>query len=177
MQEPEAVFGPLGLTRGETVLDLGCGAGEYALCAARLVGEAGRVLAMDRHKAYADDVAARAAAEGLRNLEPLACDMTAGPLPVAAKTVDVCLLGTVLHALTLGRSAPVFRELRRVLKDGGRLAVIECQKREMPFGPPVERRIAPQELEAHARGLGFIAEGLVLFEYNYMLILRPADEG
>ncbi|SNR67030.1 Methyltransferase domain-containing protein [Humidesulfovibrio mexicanus] len=174
LQDPEHLFAELDLRPGQTVLDLGCGAGEYALRAALLVGPAGRVLAADLHRPYAEDVAARALEQGLANVEPLACDMARDALPVPDGCVDLCLVSTVLHGLTLGRSALAFAEVRRVLAPGGRLAVLEMQKREMPFGPPVERRIAPEELRAHAESLDFSCVGVRDFEYSYLMVLRPA---
>lgn len=175
LQAPEELFALLDLHAGDVFLDLGCGAGKYALRAARLVGPTGRVLAADVHRPYAENVAARALEQGLANVEPLGCDMTRDALPLSAGGVNLCLLSTVLHALTLGRSGHAFAELRRVLAPGGRLAVLELQKREMPFGPPVERRIAPWELRAHAEALGFVHELTRNFEYSYLMLLRPTE--
>lgn len=175
LQDPEELFALLRVKAGDVFLDLGCGAGEYALHAARLVGPAGRVLAADVNWGYAEDVAARARTMGLENVEPLACDMFCDALPVPGGSVSLCLVSTVLHALTLGRSEHAFAEVRRVLAPGGRLAVLELQKREMPFGPPVERRIAPEELRTHAEKLGFAHERTRNFEYSYLMLLHPVE--
>jgi ubiquinone/menaquinone biosynthesis C-methylase UbiE len=105
-----------GIKPGMSILDFGCGPGRYSLPAARLVGSAGMVYAADVHPLAIRMVARGAQAHGLTNLRTVLTDCATG-LP--AGSVDVVLLFDALHDIE-DRTA-VLKELRRVLKEGGRI--------------------------------------------------------
>jgi ubiquinone/menaquinone biosynthesis C-methylase UbiE len=166
--DPELVFAALQLQPGMTLLDLGCGAGDYALRAATLVGETGAVFALDRMTEAIESLRQRTREAGITNLKTMVADIAA-PLPVADGTVDVCLIATVLHMMRTSQNyQSIFDEVRRVLKLQGRLAIIECHKKETGFGPPLEFRVAPEELEATLIPLGFEKTSLVDLGYTYL---------
>lgn len=58
----------IGLKRGQKVLDFGCGRGNYAIPAAQVVGDLGRVFALDKNHRALDELMRRAAARGLDNI-------------------------------------------------------------------------------------------------------------
>ena len=170
MQEPAYVFDALGIVPGERVLDLGCGAGEYTLTAARLVGASGHVTALDHWPPIVTAMENAARAAGLPQICALQADITCPPLPVQDNDMDLCLLFTVLHIFTLDRhKGSLYREMARVLKPGGRLAVLECKKEEMPFGPPIYMRLSPDEVEASLKEYGFNKTGYMDLGYNYLI--------
>jgi len=111
------------LKTGETVLDLGCGAGVECFIAARLVGEKGRVLGVDMLEAMLSRAARGAAgvAEnlGYRNLEFRRGYLEELPIPDAS--VDVVLSNCVINLS--GHKRRTFAEIVRVLKPGGRLVI------------------------------------------------------
>lgn len=169
MHDPRKVFNALALERGDAFLDLGCGPGEYVMEAARIVGDSGMVYALDKSGRMVDYVAWEAYSHGAGNVTVRVCDIT-GPLPLADYSVDVCLLSTVFHIPEVSRHArDIFAEVQRVLKPGGRLAIIECKKKEMSFGPPMDMRWAPGELEDLLSGTGYRKIGLTDLGYCYLL--------
>jgi ubiquinone/menaquinone biosynthesis C-methylase UbiE len=172
MQDPDLVFSEIGLEEGDTFVDLGCGPGDYALEAARRVGRSGLVYALDKWKRMIDDLAEDAALQGIKNLNTLVTDITE-PLPLDDRCCDVCFMATVHHALPPAkRDTTMVREIRRILRPGGRVAIINCKKEEQPFGPAIHIRLSPEEMDDIMTPFGFERTGLVDLGYNYLIQFR-----
>jgi ubiquinone/menaquinone biosynthesis C-methylase UbiE len=109
----------LELAEGETVIDLGCGAGIDALIAARAVGPQGRVIGIDMTPEMLEAARANAARSGIDHVEFREGRLE--KLPVDDATVDAVTSNCVIN-LVPDKSA-VFAEIARVLRPGGRLVV------------------------------------------------------
>ena len=107
------------LHEGETVLDLGSGAGTDVLISARRVGEAGRAIGLDMTDEMLELARRNAADAGVENVDFLKGYIE--DLPLADSSVDVVISNCVIN---LSADKPrVIREAARVLRPGGRFAV------------------------------------------------------
>lgn len=170
IQDSLLLWQVLGLSPGTSLADLGCGPGDYALEAARRVGPDGKVWALDRDQLMLDALEEKARQQGLANLTTMASDLRK-PLPLRDKGVELCLLATVLHIIkfTLAEGS-LFGEVRRILRPGGRLAVLNCSMADLSFGPPAHLRISPEELDELVRPHGFERMRLEDMGFNYLAL-------
>jgi arsenite methyltransferase len=106
---------------GETVLDLGCGAGTDLLIAAQMVGVGGRAIGIDITPSMVERARQSATEMGLDNIE--VHEGMIEQLPLADGSVDVVISNGVID-LVPDKDA-VFAEIKRVLKPGGRLQIAD----------------------------------------------------
>jgi ubiquinone/menaquinone biosynthesis C-methylase UbiE len=137
---------------GETVLDLGSGAGFDCFLAARKVGPAGRVIGVDMTDAMLEKARANAEKTGSANIEFRKGEIEA--LPVENDSIDVVISNCVLNLVPDKDRA--FREIHRVLKPSGRLAVSDMAWETEPAAS------VRKDMEAL---VGCIGGALVLSDY------------
>jgi ubiquinone/menaquinone biosynthesis C-methylase UbiE len=115
----------IGIRKGQTVLDFGCGYGIYTIPVAKIVGKQGRVYALDKDKEALDTLMQKAMSACLINIKRME---TSGELEIelADETVDVVLLFDVFHSFYFPQAADRRRlldEIRRIMKPSGFLSI------------------------------------------------------
>ena len=140
-----------GVQRGHSVLDIGCGTGTLAIAATARVGPAGSVVGIDA----SPEMVARATRKAVKAGAPATFQLTvAEQLPFPDARFDVVLSTLMFHHLPRHTRRQCATEIRRVLKPGGRVFVVD-------FGKPQSRR----GLLAHFHRHGHVAvediEGLL----------------
>jgi len=148
-----------GTRPGETVLDLGSGAGIDCFLAAREVGERGRVIGVDMTPSMIDRARASAAKGGYSNVEFRLGEIE--HLPVADASVDLVISNCVIN---LSPDKPgVFREAFRALTPGGRMLVSDLV---------LLRPLAPELQKSVDLYVGCIAGASL--EQDYLAMMREA---
>lgn len=107
------------IRKGDTVIDLGSGAGNDAFVARNETGEEGRVIGIDFTPAMVDKAKANAQKLGFQNVEFRQGDIE--DMPVADAIADVVVSNCVLNLVP--NKDGVFKEIRRVLKPGGHFSI------------------------------------------------------
>lgn len=128
----------LGLGRGDKVLDVACGPGNFSREFARAVGPSGLVVGFDASRTMLERGARELARSGLDNLGLIRGDATA--LPFRASSFDAACCFAALHLFSDPFDA--LDEMTRVLKRGGRIALMTSIRRPLtlrPLKPVVER--------------------------------------
>jgi SAM-dependent methyltransferase len=169
---PEAVLGVFGLDRGvETLVDFGCGYGTFTLAAAKLVS--GTVHALDIEPEMIETVRAKCRREGLANVRTEVRDFVGSGSGLMESSVDAALLFNILH-----HEDPIglMGEARRILRPGGRLAVIHWNyDPATPRGPSLEIRPSPGQCIEWGKTAGFAFNEEDRFDlrpYHYGLLFR-----
>jgi ubiquinone/menaquinone biosynthesis C-methylase UbiE len=148
---------------GERVLELGVGTGYYSLDLAESIAPGGTLELFDLQREFLDHVMRAASARGLGNLVATRGDAT--DLPFADASVDAVVLTAVLGEIP--DAAAALREIRRVLRPGGRLVVGEL------FGDPHFTTRASLERMGAEAGLRLAQRSGNWF--GYFARLEPTD--
>jgi SAM-dependent methyltransferase len=137
----------LGLGPGDVVLDVACGPGNFSREFARAVGDAGLVVGIDASRTMLARGAAELRSAGLGNLALVRGDATA--LPFTAGSFDAVCCFAALHLFADPFGA--LDEMRRVLRAGGRIALMTSVRRQLtarPLKPLIERTSGMRLFEA-----------------------------
>jgi ubiquinone/menaquinone biosynthesis C-methylase UbiE len=108
----------VGIKAGQVVLDFGCGSGTYAVPVARIIGDKGKVYALDKDSKVLNKLMQRAQSVGLNNIERVDAHEELG-IGLADGSVDVVLLFDVLHSYYFPRPEDrrkLLDEVHRVCK-------------------------------------------------------------
>ena len=110
----------VGIEQNHSVIDFGCGKGTYVIPAARVVGEGGKVYAVDKNKESLDELMQRSEKMGLKNIERIDVQERI-KVPLQKESVDVVLLYDVIHLA--GNRKKLLTEIYQVSKPNALISV------------------------------------------------------
>ena len=129
-QQPERVIQSLQIRPGESIADLGAGSGYFTFLLAQTVGPAGKVYAVDIDKDMTHLVAKKSKEHGAKNVEVILAKPDDPLLPEGS--VDLVFTSNTYHHIE--HRVAYFAGARRALRPGGRLAIIEYDRRSWTTG-------------------------------------------
>ena len=173
MLDAMKILKDIGLSKGDRFLDAGCGDGYFSIAASKFVGDGGRVYAFDVDSEAIGRLEEEIAEKKLANIEAKVADVSM-VLPLEDESVDIVFISNVLHGLVAnGESERALKEVARVTRHQGELAVVEFKKNETPMGPPLSIRLSPEDVEMLAKSYGFSKVAVKeAGPYHYSIILR-----
>ncbi len=119
--KPEKIMRTLALQPGQHIADIGVGGGYFSVKFSKAVGDRGTVYAVDINQGFLDLLLENARRKGLRNIKAVPAREIKSLIP--EKSLDCIFLRNVYHHLE--NRVPYFRDLSSLLKDGGKIAIIE----------------------------------------------------
>jgi arsenite methyltransferase len=173
-QKPHEVVTALGLKVGERIADIGAGSGYFALRFAQHVGPGGQVLAVDINPDMILHLNQRirdARVDNVRTVLALPGD----PLLAPASVDRIFICETWHH---IADHPQYLALLKKALKPGGQVVIVDFHKKPTPGGPPPEMRISREDVlkEFEQGGFGLLKEHGFL-PYQYFLVFAPAAGG
>ena len=141
--DKEAILRGLNILPGQTILDLGCGTGYMSREFSRALNHTGTVYAVDPNREAIE--ALRSGMEGT-NIKARVGDISSVKA-LGTSSMDIIYLSTVLHIFPEDQILAFQKEAKRLLKPGAILAIVEIEKKETPFGPPLRMRLTPEDLK------------------------------
>lgn len=169
---PKHILIKLGLKQGMCLADFGAGAGHFALPAAKIVGDRGKVYAIDILKSELADIRSKASMSGLYNMDLVWADLEVpGSSKIKDGSCDFVVMANILYQSK--KDDEVLKEASRVVKKEGMVVVIEWIKGNVPIGPPVESRISKEELIEIAKSAGLEVSGdFDAGSYHYVVTFK-----
>ena len=138
----ELILKTINIQIGQTILDAGCGNGYMSKVFSKEVTESGKVYALDPKTEFIEVL--RKETQGT-NIETIEGDITK-PTRISPSSVDLIYLSGVIHRFSKRQMQGFLREAKRILKPNALLAIVEIEKKETPYGPPLNIRLTPEDL-------------------------------
>lgn len=169
-QMPDKVIKALELKPNDVVCDIGAGPGYFSLKIAKALEPHGHVYAIDVDPRILDVLRNRIQEKKRLNITPVLATADHPLLP--EKSCDLILIVNSYHHFP--SRTKYLANLKRLLKNGGKIANIDFVKGKLPFGPPPEHKIAKEDFltEAKGTGLASVKEHRFL-PYQYFTLLSP----
>ncbi len=167
-QKPEKVIASLGPLEGKTVADIGAGTGYFSFPISK---QAAKVIAIDIDQRFLDYIAQKKQTQKIgANIETrLTKPDSSGLKPGEA---DMVLIVDTYHHIE-GR-IEYLKKLKKCLRSDGVLVIIDFKKKKTPPGPPVELRVAEDQVESELKSAGFtiVSTDKDLLPYQYIIKAR-----
>jgi ubiquinone/menaquinone biosynthesis C-methylase UbiE len=168
-QKPREVMTALRIKPGEVIADIGAGSGYFSFRLARQVGETGKVYAVDINPDMIIYINRRIRESNTRNVVTILAPPDDPLLPDA--WVDRFFICDTWHHIE--RQDSYLALMKKALKPGGQVVMIDFQKKELPVGPPLNMKIAREDLIRQMVQDGFVLlQEHTFLPYQYFLVFK-----
>lgn len=170
---PNQVIESLGISKGDTIIDFGCGSGYWAIPLAGKVGREGKLYAVDETDSALEIVKSKADLKHLANMEYKKASYGLGEIPVKVKA-NLIMISNILSLVPWPVGKALIESTNKNAEIGTKLVVIDWKKGSF-FGPKKHARMPEEEVMSAAQNAGFEFKMLLptgsyhfgmLFEYT-----------
>lgn len=158
-ERPEVLMSALHIRRGATVADIGSGTGYFTWRLAEQVGPQGKVYAVDVQQSMLDRTKAAVDEHKLANVEYVLATERSPRLP--ERSVDLAFLAYAYHEF--GDPETMMTAIRRALKPGGRVVIIEYAKESKIAPASPLHKMSFEEIRREIEPIGFVIDQLFDF--------------
>lgn len=168
--DPEKIIELAGIKKGNVVIDFGCGPGYFSIPLAQVVSEEGKVVSLDVLPQALESVESKAKNLGLVNITTKRVNLEKkGGSKLESGFADWVVMKDVLFQNS--DKNVIIEEAYRVLKNGGKILIVEWSRKESLIGPAAEIRISKADMEKILSDQKFIVESNVdAGDFHYAVI-------
>jgi ubiquinone/menaquinone biosynthesis C-methylase UbiE len=166
LYHPDLKLETTGLREGMVFMDIGCGYGFFTLPAAQIVGEKGKVYAVDVSAVSIDRLKREAAEKGLKNVTAIVGE--AEETVFCNGCADMVFYSIVLHDFR--NPLKVLQNAKLMLKPTGTLVNLDWKKKRMPIGPPVGIRFSEEQASSLIKQAGFTILSVKDVESDFYIV-------
>ena len=169
-QKPHEVLKALAIKPGEVIADIGAGSGYFTFRLAHHVGDKGRVYAVDISPDMIRHLNRRIRELKATNVTAILADAD-DPL-LADASIDRFFFSDSWHHIE--NQSKYLSLIKKMLKPGGEIIMIDFHKKELPVGPPMQMKIAREDLIRQMESNGFrLTKEHTFLPYQYFLVFVP----
>lgn len=166
-QNPQEIIELLELKPFYVVADLGCGSGYFTVPISR---EVKKIYGIDVQKEMLEFLEAKILKQKILNIETLLSKEN--EIPLQTESVDLLLSVNTLHELQ--DAEKIIKEIHRVIRQDGQVAIIDFIKEKTGFGPPVAIRVSKEEASRLFEKQGLTVLKAHKLTYHYLLVFRKS---
>ncbi len=141
--DKKTILDVLRLVPGQIIIDAGCGNGYMTKEFAELVKDSGKVYALDIDSEVIDQLKTETSNS---HILPMIADISQ-TVDIEDNSADLIYLSTVFHGFSQVQITGFVEQVQRLLKPNAVLAILEMEKKEADFGPPLNIRVSASQLK------------------------------
>jgi arsenite methyltransferase len=169
-QKPHEVLTALDLKPGEVIADIGAGSGYFTFRLAHHVGDTGKIYAVDVSPDMILHINRRIRELKVNNVVSMLADTDDPLLPEAS--VNRFFFSDSWHHIE--NPTKYLALMKKMLKPAGEIVMIDFHKKDLPVGPPMQMKIAREDLIKQLENNGFqLTKEHTFLPYQYFLVFVP----
>ncbi len=166
-QNPEQILRNAGLKEGMCFMDIGCNNGFFTLPAAKIVGENGKIYAVDIDNDALNELKDKLLLKNISNVQVI--NLSAEAAMLGENMADIIFFGTCLHDFKDPLKA--LKNAKKMLKDKGFIYDYDWRKVKTELGPPLPIRLSTKQVKQLAESAGLRSSASNILDKNFYAVV------